>query len=71
MSIQLNEVRAQVEKVIYEKKEAGINLDALKAQNVELTNELNAFKVRYFQPQSIEMLSGILMIHEAPTAVSR
>lgn len=45
MSFQLTELRAQLEKVMYETKEAGINSDVMRDENIELTNELNEFKV--------------------------
>ena len=40
MSVQLNELRLQVEKLEFDNKESVITIDILKEQNVDARNEL-------------------------------
>jgi kinesin family protein 5 len=44
MSVQLNELRLQVEKLEFDNKESVITIDILKEQNVDARNELEEFK---------------------------
>lgn len=51
LSGQVGELRLQLERLLYESKEAAITTDALKDQNGELTIELDEFKVRRYATQ--------------------
>ena len=44
MSVQLNELRLQVEKLEFDNKESVITVDILKEQNADAKNELEEFK---------------------------
>lgn len=44
ISSELNEVKLQLERVNYEHKEAGITMDILKEQNLDLTNEIEELR---------------------------
>jgi kinesin family protein 5 len=44
MSVQLNELRLQVEKLEFDNKESVITVDILKEQNADARNELEEFK---------------------------
>ena len=48
MSAELGELKLQLERLAFEKKEASITMDAIREQAAELSSELEEQKVRAF-----------------------
>lgn len=59
MSTQVGEMKLQLERLVYESKEAAITTDGLREQNADLANELEELRVSLFL-LVVKLIEGIL-----------